>query len=139
MANFSADSLSVLMNSASWEAAIWFLLSFSTASVEPPQLLETALLASHCGRSAARHLPDVLAAAPGRNTGPQAAIGKLAHLPLFRPWYHESLKSASFEAVPLVTRSPQNLATFLASSLARSTLTVCLPSKANGRTPACQR
>ena len=73
------------MNSASWEAAIWFLLSFSTASVEPPQLLETTLLASHCGRSAARHLPDVFAAAPCRNTGPQAAMGRVAHLPLFRP------------------------------------------------------
>ena len=73
------------MNSASWEAAIWFLLSFSTASVEPPQLLETTLLASHCGRSAARHLPDVLPAVPCRNTGPQAAMGSVAHLPFARP------------------------------------------------------
>ena len=56
-------------------------------------------------------------------------MGREAHLPLFRPWYQESLKSASLEATPLVTRSPQNLTTFLASSLARSTLTVCLPSK----------
>ena len=66
-------------------------------------------------------------------------MGSVAYLPLARPWYHESVKSGSFEAVPLVTRSPQNLATFFAWSLARSTLTVCLPSKLNGRTPACHR
>ena len=39
----------------------------------------------------------------------------MAHLPLARPWYQESLKSGSFDATPLVTRSPQNLTTFLAS------------------------
>ena len=76
---------------------------------------------------------------PCRNTGPQAAIGSVAHLPLARPWYQESLKSGSFDATPFVTRSPQNFTTFLASSLARSILTVSLPSKLNGRTPACHR
>ena len=66
-------------------------------------------------------------------------MGRVAYLPFARPWYQESLKSVSLEAVPLVTRSPQNLTTFFASSFARSTFTVCLPSNANGRTPACHR
>ena len=59
-------------------------------------------------------------------------MGKLAHLPLCRPWYHESLKSASFEAVPLVTRSPQNLATFCASVAGQVDLDRLLAVEAEG-------
>ena len=107
--------------------------------MEPPQLLDTFSPAFHCGSAFARHLPEVLPAVPWRNTGPQAAIGRVAHLPLARPWYQESLKSASEVARPLFTRSPKNLTTVLAWSFARSTLTVSWPSKLNGRTPACHR
>ena len=88
VAKFSVESLLVLIHRASCEAAIGFLLAFSTASVEPPQLLDTVSPASHCGRSAARHLPEVLPAVPCRKTGPQAAVGQEAYLPLARPWYH---------------------------------------------------
>ena len=125
VANFSVESLLVLIHRASCEAAIGFLLDFSTASVDPPQLADTGAPVPHCGRSEARHFPEVLPAVPCRKTGPHAAAGQEAYLPLASPWYHWSVKSVSTEAAPEVTRSPQYFATCLPWSLARSTVTDC--------------
>jgi hypothetical protein len=69
----------------------------STALAEPPWLPEEGLSASHCGSGAARHRPDVSAAAPERKTGAHAAVSQPAYLPWLRPWYHSSLKSGSTE------------------------------------------
>ena len=88
---------------------------------------------------AARHLPDVLAAVPCRNTGPQAAIGQLAYLPLFRPWYQVSLKSASFEAAPSGHQVPPVLDDLLGLVAGQVDLDRLLAVEPNGRTPACQR
>src|SRR3954451_16593790 len=88
VANFRAGSSAVLIHFASSAAAIGFLVDDSTASVEPPQLLETLSPWFHCGIVVARHLPEVLPAVPWRNTGPQAAVCHEAYLPLDRPWYH---------------------------------------------------
>ena len=43
-------------------------------------------------------MPEVFPAVPCRKTGPQAAAGQEAYLPLARPWYHWSVKSVSTEA-----------------------------------------
>ena len=101
-------------------------MRFSTASVEPsPQCAGQALLASHCGRSAARHFPDVFFAPyPCRKTGPLRATGQ--HGVLARcdsPWYHESVSPGPPRPCQATSlRSPQNLVTGLALlSLARST------------------
>ena len=100
----------------------------TTALVDPPQLPATFCPAAHCGSGAARHLPLVDAALDCRNTGPQAAVIQVAYLPRLSAWYQASVKSGSTDTTPLVTRSPQNCATFLPWSLARLTVTVLLPS-----------
>src|SRR5215213_10956811 len=88
VASFSAGSSAVLIHLASSAAAIGFFVPARTASVEPPQLLDTLSPSFHCGIVVARHFPEVLPAVPCRNTGPQAAVCQEAYLPLARPWYH---------------------------------------------------
>ncbi|MNT39930.1 hypothetical protein D3C72_1762160 [compost metagenome] len=53
-------------------------VAFITASDEPPQAPVANLLASHCGRSAARHWPALVLANEVRNTGPQPAVSQVA-------------------------------------------------------------
>src|SRR5882672_1061895 len=79
---FSADSGSLLRNSANLAATIGFLDDFRTALAEPPTLPDALAPPVHCGNSAARHLPAVSAAVPFRNTGPQAAEIQEAYFPL---------------------------------------------------------
>jgi len=75
-----------------------------TAVVEPPQLPEAGLAASHWGSGAARHLPEVPFALPLRKTGPQAAVSQVAYLPRARPWYHASVKAGTVETDPFCMR-----------------------------------
>src|SRR5664280_2998183 len=90
-----------------------------SALVEPPQLPAAFAVELHCGAFDARHRPVVLAAVPWRNTGPQAAVIQPAYLPLARPWYQASLKSASVETRSSWISFCQYCMTFVASGLER--------------------
>lgn len=105
--------------------------------VEPPQLPELGLAASHCGNGAARHLPAVALAEPERKTGPQAAVIQVAYLPLLRAAYQASVKSGSTPMTPSFASPPQYSPSFL--DAASSTLMVMslLPEDAYGLAPAC--
>ena len=116
MANIFAALGSLLRNCANCAAAIGFFVALMTALVEPPQLPETGLAASHCGSGAARHLPAVAFAEPDRNTGPHAAVIQVAYLPLLSAVYQESVKSVSTPTTPSCASPPQYRATFFATS-----------------------
>src|SRR5687768_7336834 len=107
-----------------------FLVVLMTALVEPPQLPELGLDASHCGRGAARHSPAVALAEPDRNTGPQAAVIQVAYFPLLSPAYQASVKSGSTPMTPSLASPPQYVASFLAmssSTLMEMSLLLVLP------------
>ena len=80
VANFSVESLLVLIHRASCEAAIGFLLDFRTESVDPPQLAETGASLPHCGQLRGPPLPGGLAGGalqedrPPRGGGPGGVL-----------------------------------------------------------------
>jgi hypothetical protein len=113
VANSLALSGSVLRNWANTAAAIGFLVDLMTALVEPPQLPDCGVDASHCGSGAARHLPEVDFAEPERKTGPQAAVSQVAYLPLLSAANHGSVKSGSIPMTPSLASPPQYAASFL--------------------------
>ncbi|MGC4773353.1 hypothetical protein ACLQ25_30830 [Micromonospora sp. DT44] len=76
MANSLALSGPVLRNWANIAAAIGFLVDLMAALVEPPQLPDCGVDASHSGSGAARHLPEEDFAEPERKVGPQAAASQ---------------------------------------------------------------
>src|SRR3954452_1052899 len=62
------------------------------ASELPPFSALAVAPACHCGRAAARHLPEPLGALETKLAGIHAPVARVAMVPLAMPWNHWSLQ-----------------------------------------------
>jgi hypothetical protein len=137
VANILALVGSLLRNWANTAAWMGFLVERMTAVVEPPQLPELGLAASHCGSGAARHLPEVAFAEPERKAGPQAPVSQVAYLPLFRAAYQALVKSGSTPITPSLASVPQYWPSFWETASSTLTVMSLLLEVTYGLAPAC--
>src|SRR5437763_8604258 len=85
----------LLIHSANSVASLGCFVLLNTAVEDPPQLLLMLCPACHCGRSAARHLPEACGAFCSKTPAPHAAPIQVAIAPVCRSWYQPLVKSGS--------------------------------------------
>src|SRR6201992_2494002 len=121
------------MNWAAWSLCLLWVV---TLVAEPPQLPLAALLVSHCGSSAAFHLPLVLAALASSTPGLQTAPSQPTWVPSLSAAFQSGVYIGVFRIAPDCTRPPQYAATFCvaASSIFTDQESPCTPHQ---DAPAC--
>src|SRR6188768_3519395 len=92
------------MNCAAWSLCLLWVV---TLVAEPPQLPLAGLAASHCGSSAAFHLPLVEAALPSSTPGPQTAPSQPTWVPSLSAAFQSGVYMGELAMTPSCTSPPQ--------------------------------